>query len=666
MKGKPEKYREIKRGVRATILLPFSYLPYMLPRNIVCMVLVVLLSAAKATPQNLDSLMALRDTTLISGEQIDLQLQVAYLLSDSDIREALDLANRALKEAEEIQSVRLIAEAKLAIGIFYDFLGVNQEAAQYLREALTSFVELNDSIKQASTLMQIGNTYFYTDQFESALKYFRQVSEYGRDLNDTAFTISGLIATAAVYGNISKMDSALILFKEAHALARQFGSLPQEILAYYNIGDVYLYSGSRTQALEVFHDLEDYYDLGKNSPKHLSSLYNSMTMAYLEKGNLSQARHYSEKTINALQNNMRFSEYKDYFLNLYRIDTMENLPDEALTHFIRFKELEDSLNNAAFKESLANQEIYFELRSQENQIERLTLDNQFKDLKIRQKRLTNYGYVSLSMLMLIIIFLVIRSYGKIEEKNIQLEKQKGELQAAQQQLVQSEKMASIGTLTAGIAHEINNPLNFISGGLNIVSEVQEQLNWEGREEEKQRCQMATKMAFDGLERSVGIVQALMTFSHRGGSKKVETNLNETIDNTLMFLNSKISEDIQIIKQYQLERQVPVFPEKMHQVIMNIIDNAIFAVNMEPSRPKIITISTRMKDGNLILSFSNTGPQISEEHLAQLFDPFFTTKDPGQGTGLGLSICYTLVSEHRGEIKATNIPEGVIFTVSIPV
>jgi signal transduction histidine kinase len=637
----------------------------MLVRTITIL-LMVTLSAPPAIPQNVESLMAMRDTTLISGEQIDLQLQIAYELSDSDIRKALDHANQALRDAEEIGSVRWIAEAKLAIGQFYDFLGVNEEAAEQLKEAFTSFVELEDSLKQANTLMQIGNTFFYIDQFDAALKYFTHVSEYGRALNDTSLIISGLNATAAVYGNTSRLDTALILFKEALDLSRQYGSLQQEILAYYNIGDVHLYSERRTQALEVFLDLENYYNLKENSPKHLTSLYNSMTKAYLEKQNLEMARAYSEKTLFALQENMRLKEYQEYYLNHYRIDSMENNPDTALAHYIRYTELKDSLANVSFKERQANLDIYFQLQSKESQIERLTLDNQFKDLKIRQKRLTNYGYVALSLLLLTIVFLVIRSYRKIKGQNILLEKQKEDLKAAQQRLVQSEKMASIGTLTAGIAHEINNPLNFISGGLNIVRELQENINWEGREEEQQRCLVATKMAFDGLDRSVGIVKALMTFSHRGGSKKVKTDLNKTIDNTLMFLSSKISDDIQIIKKYKLEKQVPVFPEKMHQVIMNILDNAIFAINMEPSRPKIITISTGLEVENLILSFSNTGPSIAEEHLGQLFDPFFTTKDPGQGTGLGLSICYTLVSEHGGEIIAENTRDGVIFTVSLPV
>lgn len=636
----------------------------MLLRNILILLLVIL-SAPQLRSQNLESLLDRRDSTIINEEQLDLQLQIAYELSDTDISEALNWANRALREAEEIGSVRWTAEAKLAIGGFYDFLGINEEASEHLMEAFNSYVELEDSLKQARTLLHIGHIYFYTDQFEPALKFFSLVSAYGRSLNDTSLIISGINATAVVYGNTSKLDSALVLFKEAHALSHQLGSLQQEVLAYYNIGDVHLYSGRRTQALEVFHDLENYYNLKESSPKHLSNLYNSMTKAYLEKQNLNKAREYSEKTFQALHENMRLTEYKEYYLNLYRIDSTENQPEKALEHYIRYTELNDSLNNAGFKERLANLNIHFEMQSKEIQIERLILDNQFKDLKIRQKRLTNYGYVALSILMLTIVFLVIRSYRKIKEKNTLLEKQSEDLKAAQQRLVQSEKMASIGTLTAGIAHEINNPLNFISGGLNIVKEMHEQINWDGREEDEQRCSLATKMAFDGLERSIGIVKALMTFSHKGGSKKVETDLNDTIDKTLMFLNSRVSDDIQINKQYKLDQPVHAFPGKMHQVIINILDNAIFAVNKKSTGPRLISISTGLESDRVFLSFSNNGPAIEEEHLDQLFDPFFTTKDPGMGTGLGLSICYTLVTDHGGEIIAKNLPDGVNFTVSLP-
>ena len=630
-----------------------------------CMLILLLLSALPARSEDVDSLLAQIDSSLTSENQIDLQLQIARAISNTDIRGALDYAYSALKDAEEIHSTRWIAESKLAIGQFYDYLGVNEQAANHLIEAFSDFRVLDDSLKQATTLMHIGNAYFYLDQFETAQDYFTTVSEYGRALNDTFLIISGINATAAIYGNTDRRDSALLLFNEALALSKESGSIQQEILAYYNIGDVHLYSGRRTQALKVYHALEDYYDLKTHSSKHLSSLYNSMTKAYLEKRNLEMARHYSDLALEALNENPRLIELMEYYLHQFQIDTTEGDFNLGLANYITFKELSDSLSNTSFKEKMANYRIYFELQSKENEIEQLTLDNQFKDLKIRQKKLTNYLYVSLSSLMLIIVFLVIRSYRKVKEKKVLLEKQKEALEIAQQQLVQSEKMASIGTLTAGIAHEINNPLNFISGGLNIVKGMQDTLDWTGREEDEKRFSMAAKMAKDGLDRSVDIVKALMTFSHRGGSKKVETDLHEIIDNTLMFLSSKISEDVRIIKHYNLDRRVPVFPEKMHQVVMNILDNSLFAVNMESSRPKIITITTRKKRGKLILTFTNSGPSIKKEHLAQLFDPFFTTKDPGQGTGLGLSICYTLVSEHGGEIHAENTHDGTMFMVMLP-
>ena len=630
-----------------------------------CMLMLLLFSSLPAKADDVDSLMALLDSTEISESQVDLQLQIARAFSNTDIRKALDYAHGALNNAEEIRSTRWIAESKLAIGQFYDYLGVTEQAANQLMEAFSDFRVLGDSVKQATTLMHIGNAYFYLKQFETAQDYFTLVLEYGRALNDTSLIISGINATAVIYGNTEKRDSALILFNEALALSKEIGSLQQEILAYYNIGDVHLHSKRRTQALKVFHALEDHYDLKTNSSKHLSNLYNSMAKAYLEKRDIEMARHYSDLSLAALNENMRLTEYMKYYLNQFRIDTLEGNTELALNNFIIFKELSDSLSNTSFKESLANMGIFFDLQSKVSEIERLTLDNQFKDLKIRQKKLTNSLYVSLSSLMLIIVFLMIRSYRQIKKKNVLLERQKEALETTQQQLVQSEKMASIGTLTAGIAHEINNPLNFISGGLNIVLDLQKKLDWTGLEDDKNRFDMATKMAKDGLDRSVDIVKALMTFSHRGGSKKVETDLHEIIDNTLMFLSSKISEDIQVIKHYNLDRRVPVFPEKMHQIVMNILDNAIFAVNSISSGPKNITITTRKKKAKLILAFTNNGPSIKEEHLTQLFDPFFTTKDPGKGTGLGLSICYTLVSEHGGEIQAENTQDGTLFRVILP-
>ena len=657
---------------------------------ILCMGWITLASLA-AGPS--DSLVALLDPTRVNEEQVGLHLEIAEEISNSDIRGALEHAKTALSMAEEIGSRELVADSKLAIGKYFDYLGIMDEAIGHLTDAITIFEETDMPAKEAQALMLIGNAYWYLNQYDPALKYYQEVSRFGEELNDTSLIIKGINARGAVYGNTRKMDSALILFDEAHELALKIGSQDMVILTYFNMGDVNLYSGNIDDALGIFYDLEQNYDMEKHSSKHLSNLLNSMTRAFILKGDLKWAKRYSEKTFDVLNQNLRLPELKDYYLNSYEIDMLENNTESALEHHLMYTRLNDSLNNTQFKDQMANLEIYFDLRTKEGEIERLTLDNQLKDLEIRQRRTVNYGTIALIILLLTIGFLAMRSTLLTRKQNRILEDQKNELEkanrkikaqsrdladknnelesvidelkATQQHLVQSEKMASLGTLTAGIAHEINNPLNFISGGLGIIEESANGIEGMGEKEIEERKNRALRMAFDGLERATGIVKALMTFSRKGGSKLIESDLHEIIDNTLLFLRSKITVDIEIKKEYQLKNKVPVFQEKMHQVIMNIIDNAIFAVNSHGGRDKSILISTGHAENMAILTITNNGPHIEEHHLSQLFDPFFTTKDPGAGTGLGLSISYNLIAEHEGTLRAENRDNGVSFIIEIP-
>ncbi len=661
--------------------------------NFIILFLFCLFNALPVRAGNSDSLIALLDPSVVDETQIRLRLGIAEEIRNADIRGALEYARKALQMAEETGSGNLMAESKLAIGRYYDYLGVREEAIDLLTEALEIFENIGNQEKQAQALMLIGNTYWYLNQFESALKYYNEASAFGKVLNDTSLIISVINAKGAVYGNTGRMDSALVLFRQANTLARQTGSMEQVIHTYYNMGDVNLYAGKIDEALGIFHDLDKNYDLEQHGTKFMGNIYNSMTRAFILKGDLKWARYYSDRAHTALSTYTRLTEIRNYYLNRYQIDTLEHNTERALEHYYRYTTLNDSLNNASFKERLANLEIYFDLRAKEGEIKQLTLDNQLKDLKIRQKNIVLFGTIGGILLLFTIVFLVVRSAIHTREKNRQLEEQKralevanrkivaqsadlqdknnelesviDELKATQQHLVQSEKMASLGTLTAGIAHEINNPLNFISGGLGIISETNKEGNSMEESERRERRNSATNMAMKGVERANEIVKALMTFSHKGIPDKVPSDLHEIIDNTLLFLKSKISDQVEVQKDYRLSEKVAVYPDRMHQVVMNIIDNALFAVNMKGVTKKVIAITTMKEDDQVVLTISNTGPPIDDSHLNQLFDPFFTTKDPGQGAGLGLSISYNLVSEHGGTISAENRSGGTRFIIRMP-
>ncbi len=253
---------------------------------------------------------------------------------------------------------------------------------------------------------------------------------------------------------------------------------------------------------------------------------------------------------------------------------------------------------------------------------------------------------------------------KYVENNNELRVAIKKLRQAQMQLVQKEKMASLGTLIAGIAHELNNPLNHISGGVQLINQFNanndKYLPYEKRAEIKETLSILDA----GVEATSQIIDSLKTFSYKGLAAKTEVNINTILDSTLQFLSSKIQDDVEIQKRYNFQNQIKIFAGKMHQVFLNILDNSLFAIKDNNGR-KLIRISTYEFDLNLVVEIFNNGSSIPEEILNKLYDPFFTTKNPGEGTGLGLAISYSIIEKHKGRILAENTKGGVKFTISIP-
>jgi C4-dicarboxylate-specific signal transduction histidine kinase len=161
------------------------------------------------------------------------------------------------------------------------------------------------------------------------------------------------------------------------------------------------------------------------------------------------------------------------------------------------------------------------------------------------------------------------------------------------------------------------------------------------------------------------VESLMTFSYQGTPALQDSNINEIIDNTLLFLNTKITSELEIEKEYRFKDKIWLYPNKIHQVILNIIDNALYEVNRIKRKSKKIKISTNKEKESLIIKLYNNGPKIPAANLCKIFDPFYTTKDPGTGTGLGLSISYSLIKEHKGKLSVANVTNGVEFKIEIP-
>lgn len=284
--------------------------------------------------------------------------------------------------------------------------------------------------------------------------------------------------------------------------------------------------------------------------------------------------------------------------------------------------------------------------------------------------------------------------SKVKERTLDLETSNKNLKEAQVQLVNAEKMASLGQLTAGIAHEINNPINFVMANvhplkrdiediLNLlnnyneikddkdiliklkkIDELKKKMNTEYVIEE---INLLLKGIGEGAYRTSEIVKGLQNFSRLDEAGAKHTNIHAGIDATLLLLNSSIKkEEITIIKKYGNFTEIECLPGKLNQVFMNILSNAIQALESKEGI-KEIRIATEIEGKFVKISFKDSGPGMSEEVKSRIFEPFFTTKKVGKGSGLGLSIVFGIIEKHKGHVFVNSEPgTGTEFIILIPI
>jgi len=246
----------------------------------------------------------------------------------------------------------------------------------------------------------------------------------------------------------------------------------------------------------------------------------------------------------------------------------------------------------------------------------------------------------------------------------------------QDELIRSEKMASLGTLTTGIAHEINNPLNFISGGLHALKTLMNQFNIPESEVSPKNKELAYKMdkimenSLEGVQRASEIITSLKFFANPGKMVKRENDLDAILFSVMLSIERMIPYNVSFSKDLPSGIKIYCYEEQIQQVISNILHNALEAIEeMDEKMHRKIHISASMikrdKKYMTCISIRNNGPSIPEVDIKKIFDPFFTLKENSTGKGLGMSISYMIVKEHNGWIEARNDGEWVIFDVILP-
>ncbi len=564
------------------------------------------------------------------------------LAKTGDYVMALSSSLEILNQFEKNKNKQGVYTASRALSVIYYYAGDKTKDIQYAQKAALIAKELNNYKGLYGIYNNISTSYTQANMPDSGLAYAFQAIAYARKTGDSANVNSILGTLGEAYIGRKEYDKALFYLRKS------------------------------------FNNLE----FNEVLPKAWAC--NDLAQIFLETNRYDSAQFYARQAIEISRINRFNDQMQRAYEYLSRSFEKTNVPDSALKYLHLAVFVKDSLYSSEKSKQLQGINAREQKRIQEMEKAKTELRN-----KIR-----TYSLLGGLAILGCFVFFLFRNNKQKQRANKILELTLSKLTATQSQLIQSEKMASLGELTSGIAHEIQNPLNFVNNFSDVNAELIDELVEEadkGNTEEvkaiaKDIKENEQKINHHG-KRADSIIKSMMQHSRSSSGVKEPTDINALCDEYLRLayhgLRAKDKSFNATMKTDFDESigKINIIPQDIGRVILNLITNAFYAAPLPPEggfldpdylHSPTVWVSTKrigtpLGDGGVLISVRDNGPGIPEKILGKIFQPFFTTKPTGQGTGLGLSLAYDIVKAHGGELKVeTKKGEGSEFVIMLPV
>jgi len=521
----------------------------------------------------------------------------------------------------------------------------------------------------------LGILNFFIGNYEQAIGYYQEATELNEIRQDEVMTSILHMNKGESYIELGQYDLAKTELEAALRHAQSSGYTTYTGLIYWNFGRIYEAEGNYSEA-EKYYELSVATNIDIDSPDFLGLAYLALAELYKTTGSLDSSYILANKALSthrAMSDSLGMINAHSTLASLF--DAQAQI-DSAYYHMKEGAALSSAMNR--------------EERVKEFQVlglnEQLKLNELETERVLYQSRIRMYGLAAGIGVLFLISMITYRSNRRQKRDKAIIEESYANLKATQEQLVQQEKLASLGQLTAGIAHEIKNPLNFVNNFSEVsdemIAELIEALNNGDIEESlalSKDIGANLKKIHEHGSRANGIVQSMLMHS-RGGSGKMEpTDLNALIKEyvNLAFHGMRAGKEaINVDIDLQLDEnvgEVPLLAEDFSRVILNLCNNSFDAMRSKLTEdggpetgeryyPKL-TIRTKSENGRTLIEIEDNGPGIPDEIKDKILQPFFTTKKGTQGTGLGLSITNDIIKAHGGqmEIKSSTV-EGSVFSI----
>jgi two-component system NtrC family sensor kinase len=626
-----------------------------------------------------DSLKRLLTTTTNDADKIQILegLSYAYLSTSPDI--ALKFANEGLELARKTKNIKGQAICLLALGNVFHTVG------DYVKSLEMNFkaIELKQTLKDqnfAVNYFNIATIYTEQEDHREALKYIFKAKAEDEKVNDSIGIMYDHYSLSAIYLRMNFNDSALYHGERAIELAGILKDQNLKPAILNNFGEIYLARKQLALAGRYYHESIPL-AMAINDVQVLSMDLLGLAKIHKDTHRHDSAVHYARQSLAiARKNNFLKEAYvtadflKDVFKSTGSFDSALKYMEQSLV-------ARDSLNNVEKMKKVQNLRLQEQERQHEIEASTLRFQNTIRF----------YTVLTASVVFLVIAGLLWRnnnqrkkSYAELESQKIKTDKAYEELKSTQAQLIHSEKMASLGELTAGIAHEIQNPLNFVNNFSELNRELIEELKAEITSGETTRMlttltnisENEEKIMLHG-KRADSIVKGMLQHSRLSGTQKELMDINVLADDYLRLayhglrakdksFNAKFETDL----DSSIEK-VSVIPQEIGRVILNLVNNAFYAVSVKrkmnlPGYEPMVKIKTESVGDDVLISVIDNGVGMSDKVAAKIFQPFYTTKPPGQGTGLGLSLSYDIIKAHNGTIQVkTKEGQGTEFIITLP-
>jgi len=525
----------------------------------------------------------------------------------------------------------------------------------------------------------IGRTGDINKQIVHYKKAWRLAEEAG-DVNLLGygnFSLLGLVSMnlGSVFMNLNKLDSALTMTEKAVLIFDTSNFMQYQAIAKFNLGEIYYRKGEKLLAYQNYSDAAKI-GIEQNNLFAASLGYIALAGYFLDEKLADSSLYYAYKA-KGIVTSMKSKNYGNVYELLYRAYELKGNIDSAF----KYQGLAMTFKDSTFQSTITSLSDFQQMTLNEQ----IRLQNLEKEKLETQGKIRIYSLLTGLFLILLVAAAFYRQSRQKQKANKVLQNAYIKLQNTQTQLIHAEKMASLGELTAGIAHEIQNPLNFVNNFSEVSADLIKELNEEVEKGDTEEITAIAKDLLQNLEkinlhgkRASNIVKSMLEHSRTGTGEKQPTDLNALADEYLRLAyhglrakNKSFSADFKIEPDKNLPK-VNVVPQDIGRVLLNLINNAFFAVNERSKKGEsgyqpTVTVTNRLTaNGQVLIAVKDNGPGIPDKVKDKIFQPFFTTKPTGQGTGLGLSMSYDIIKAHGGEIKVdTNENVGTVFTIMLP-